>query len=304
VLRKTAIALAVAATAAGLTAIPAQAAKHPEGMDVIKAGGMHGQVPVRGAHSAAGKRGGSPNMTSHGGPIMTGATVYPIYWGTSWAGYTGDKMSGLRTFYGDFGNSNYAKTSDEYTGGGAKVGPGVTVTRGPDAVDTTAAPGHAPTTSSILAEVAKEYPTPDPSGTGYYPVYTDTPRGGAQYCAWHSYGTFNGKSYIFAFFFKLDGDPGCDPQSTVAGSQGLAALANVSAHELSEARTDPDATSGWFDSSGAENGDKCAWTFNVPAVQFNNGSSWKVQGEWSNAAYNAGTGYSNNSGQKGCLDGH
>ena len=157
-----------------------------------------------------------------------------------------------------------------------------------DAVDTSAAPSHAPSTSSILAEVARAYPTPDPSG--YYPVYTDTPRGGAQYCAWHSYGTVNGKAYIFAFFFKLDGDPGCDPQSSVSKeSQGLAALANVSAHELSESRTDPDAASGWFDSSGAENGDKCAWTFNVPSVNLG-GTFWKLQGEWSNAAYNSGTG--------------
>lgn len=89
----------------------------------------------------------------------------------------------------------------------------------------------------------------------------------------------------FAFFWSLDGDPGCDPQDTTTGhSQGLAALANVSAHELSEARTDP-RNGGWYDRSGAENGDKCAWTFNVPFVAFPNGTDWKLQGEWSNAAY-------------------
>jgi hypothetical protein len=82
-------------------------------------------------------------------------------------------------------------------------------------------------------------------------------------------------------------------------------LSNVSGHELSEARTDPTGA-GWFDTSGAENGDKCAWTFNVPLVTLGSGSNstkWKIQGEWSNAAYNAGTGYANSSGQKGCLDG-
>ena len=57
------------------------------------------------------------------------------------------------------------------------------------------------------------------------------------------------------------------------------------------------------DSGNAENGDKCAWTFNVPLVTFSNGTEWKIQGEWSNAAYTAGTGYPNSSGQKGCLDG-
>jgi hypothetical protein len=74
------------------------------------------------------------------------------------------------------------------------------------------------------------------------------------------------------FFFKLDGDAGCDPQDTqTTHSQGLAALANVSAPELSEARTDPATPGAWYDSQGQENGDKCAWTFNVPYVTFPNG---------------------------------
>jgi len=73
------------------------------------------------------------------------------------------------------------------------------------------------------------------------------------------------------FFFKLDGDAGCDPQDMqTTYSQGLAALANVSAHELSEARTDPATPGAWYDSQGQENGDKCARTFNVPYVTFPN----------------------------------
>ncbi len=101
----------------------------------------------------------------------------------------------------------------------------------------------------------------DPVPNGYYPVYTDQPRGHAGYCAWHSYGTASGVPVQFGFFFKLDGDAGCDPGDTRTGhSQGLAALANVSGHELSEAVTDP-RNGGWWDKSGAENADKCAWTF-------------------------------------------
>ena len=45
--------------------------------------------------------------------------------------------------------------------------------------------------------------------------------------------------------------------------------------------------------SGAENGDKCAWTFNVPLVTFSNRSQWKIQGEWSNAAFQRGFIYQN-----------
>jgi len=147
-------------------------------------------------------------------------------------------------------------------------------------------------------------PAPDPSGNGYYAVYSDVKRGNAQYCAWHSAGTCGGTPVQFAFFFNLDGDPGCDPQDTSGlHSQGLAALANVSAHELSEARSDPASPGAWYDGSGAENGDKCAWTFGAPLVTLTGGTKWKLQGEWSNAAYNAGTGYPNSSGQKGCLSG-
>ena len=80
-------------------------------------------------------------------------------------------------------------------------------------------------------------------------------------------------------------------------------MVSIIAHELEETTTDPDVSAGWFDSKGAENADKCAWTFGAPLVTFSNNTKWKIQGEWSNAAYTAGTGYPNSSGQKGCLAG-
>jgi hypothetical protein len=230
---------------------------------------------------------------------MTSAVTQSIFWGTSWAGYNGDKITGLDTWYVGHGGSNYAKTCDEYSGTNGQVS--ASTTHQGHVVDTSAAPSRAPATSTILAEVCKMIG--NPVADGYYPVYTDTPRGGASYCAWHSYGTCGSTPVQIAFFFNLDGDAGCDPQDTSGlHSQGLAALANVTGHELSEARTDP-RNGGWYDSAGAENGDKCAWTFGAPLVTFANGTQWKVQGEWSNAAYNAGTGYPNSSGQHGCLGG-
>lgn len=248
----------------------------------------------------------SPNMSYHGGVIMPTAQIHPIFWGTSWPGYGGDKITGIDSFYAGFSSSNYSKTSDEYTDTTGQVG--AATSSAPSRVDGSAASGGN-NTSTILAEVCKAITNGlvplESSGNGYYPVYTDVPRGSAGYCAWHSSGTCGAQRVEFAFFFKLDGDAGCDPQDTTTGhSQGLAALANVSAHELSEARTDPASPGAWYDGSGQENGDKCAWTFNVPSVTFSNGSKWKLQGEWSNAAYTAGTGYPNSSGQRGCLDGH
>ena len=241
-------------------------------------------------------------MTYHGGVIMPSTVSESIFWGPSWANssFTGDKISGLDSWYSGFSASNYAKTSDEYTGSNGQVGPDLVNDH--YLVDTSTA-ANGSSTAAIVAEVCKEIA--NPVSNGYYPVYVDVPRGNAGYCAYHTFGSCRGVTVQVAFFFDLDGDAGCDPQDTSRlHSQGLAALANVSGHELSEARTDPDSPGAWYDRRGQENGDKCAWTFNVPLVSFSNGTQWKIQGEWSNNAYNTGTGYPNSSGQRGCLDGH
>jgi hypothetical protein len=301
--RSLAVFAAAAATIAGL-AVPA-GANPRDRMDVQAAPNPAGMVPARDAHGSGGGGGGSTvNMTSHGGTIMTSAETYAIFWGPTWgnASKVGDKITGMESWYSGFGGSNYAKTSDEYKGTNGQVGASSNYLG--HAVDTSQATGGS-STSAILNEVVKELTLNNvtPHANGYYAVYVDVPRGNANYCAWHSWGSINSVPVQFAFFFWLDGDAGCDPQDTsTSHSQGLAAIANVSGHELSEARTDPQGA-GWYDRQGAENGDKCAWSFGAPSVSFPNGSQWKIQGEWSNAAYNNQTGYANRSGQKGCLSG-
>jgi len=39
-------------------------------------------------------------------------------------------------------------------------------------------------------------------------------------------------------------------------------------------------------------------------VTFSDGSQWTIQGDWSDAADNAGAGYPNSRGQRGRIDGH
>jgi len=265
-----------------------------------------GDARVHHARGEASHRGGgSPNLTYHSGPVMTtGAYVEPIFWGTSWssATFVGDKKSGIESFYFGMGDSTYQATNTEYTQtGGTHVGTNIML--GPSHVDASAVPRRVGnTTSPILAEACSK--ATSLRTDGYYPVYVDARRGNAGFCAWHSAGTCsNGTTIQFAFFFNLDGDPGCDPQDTSGlHSQGLAALANVSGHELSETLTDQH-LNGWYDSGGSENADKCAWSFGTPLLSFPGGSQWKIQGNWSNAAFNGGKGYPNGSGQKGCLDG-
>ena len=266
--------------------------------------GIHWSKEMHGAQIRLARR--SANMTYHGGKILPTATTKAIFRGTSWASYTGDKITGIDAWYTGFSGSHYAATVTEYTGTGGSSGSSPTTHQG-HYVDVGAETSKG-STSVVLAQVCSALTASgtviDANGNGYYAMYSDQPRGNAGYCAYHSAGTCNGKAIQFAFFWKLDGDAGCDPADTSGQhSQGLAALANVSGHELAEAMTDPASPGAWYDGSGAENGDKCAWTFGAPLVQFTNGTWWKIQGEWSNAAFTAGTGYANSSGQKGCLTG-
>jgi len=251
----------------------------------------------------------SNDLLYHGGPILPSVTTKAIFWGSSWGTYTGDKITGMDKWYTYVGTvsggngSAYEATVNEYTD---STGHQVTtaVTYGGHVVDASSLPKHL-STSAVLSEVCKVVGS-SAAANGYYPVYVDHKRGGANYCAYHSWGSCGGTPIEFGFFFNLDGDAGCDPQSNVGGeSQGLAALANVSGHELSETRSDPNGNA-WYASNGSENGDQCAWTFGGLSVTFLDGTNWKIQGNWSNKANDGtspnGPGYGTSLGT-GCVDG-
>ncbi len=289
--RKSIVAV-IGTTVVCLAAVVAAAstATAAEGPPSIAAGPAFGFIPSRNAGHGGGHGGRVVNLTWHNGPVMHATTVNPIFWGTAWGtAFKGDKQSGLDALYSGMGGTPYAHTNGEYSDASGAVNT-IAIGRGKDAVDTTATPSGAPSTAQVLAEVARETNN-NPTVGAYYPVYSDQPRGNAGYCAWHSSGTINGIQVEFGFFFNLDGDPGCDPADPgTTHSQGLEALANVSGHELSEMLTAPQLNA-WYDQQGAENADKCAWTFKGNVTI--GGSSWKIQGNWSNAAAIAGTGYTN-----------
>jgi hypothetical protein len=268
---------------------------------------LNGANEPPGAHIFAAKGGGkkgggSPLMTYHGGPVLHTNTTTAIFWGSEWSStsFQGDKVTGLDTFFGGLNKSSFASTSTEYTDGSGNVA--TSSTYHGHVFDLSTAPRRAIQVSDAVAEACKvTNDNPDPNGV--YFLYTSTGAGHVNYCAWHSHGTCsNGASVQVAYMPNIDGIAGCDPQDTTTShSEGLAALVNVTSHEWSEAITDP-ALNAWYDSSGEENGDKCAWSFHNDVSV--GGQQWKVQMEWSNAAYNAGTGYPNLSGQNGCLQGN
>jgi hypothetical protein len=257
----------------------------------VAAAPAFGFVP---SHNAQKRGGGHQSLlTWHGGPVMHATTVIPVFWGSGWSN-PGDKITGLDYFYSHVGGTPYLATNGEYTDSSGAVDT-TDVSKGSDLSDRSSAPSGAPSTNQVLAEIAAVTHN-NPVANAYYPVYSDQPRGGANYCAWHSSGTIGGIRVQFGFFFDLDGDANCDPgaPTNLGHSQGLSALANVSGHELSEMLTDPQLNA-WYDQQGDENSDKCAWTYNG-LVQIGT-QSWKIQGNWSNAAANAGTGYT----KGGCI---
>ena len=269
------------------------------------------QPEARTNNAGPGGVGRSPNLTYHGGLLMTTTTVVEsIFWGPKWSSsptWVDDKVAGLNDFYSQVSGTTYAITNIEYkNSSGAPVSSAVSY-QGIHS-DGTLTPTKAPTTSAVLARVCANISSP--VANGYYPVYTDIRRGNAGYCAWHSWGTCNSVNVQFGFFFDLDNDAGCSsgdytdqraPTDNLP-TAGLASLISVTGHELSEVMTDPRGT-GWYDAQGYENSDKCAWDFGGQLIQIGS-SKWKIQGNWSNAAYDSTTrGYKNDKGQKGCIDG-
>jgi hypothetical protein len=290
------IAAAVVATVCLVSVVGATSrATAAGGPPSIAAGPAFGFVPSHNANQAGKGQKRSQLLSWHGGPVMHSTTVASVFWGASWSNstFTGDKISGLDYFYLHVGGTGYAHTNSEYYDGSGNVN--TSISSAGHLTDSTATPSGAPSTSQVLAAVARATNN-SPVANAYYPVYSDKPRGSAGYCAWHSSGTINGIQVQFGFFFNLDGDPGCDPQAptNLGHSQGLSALANVSGHELSEMLTDPQLNA-WYDQRGYENSDKCAWTFS--GLVSIGGQSWKIQGNWSNAAANANSGYANG----GCI---
>ena len=219
------------------------------------------------------------NLIDHGGKILPTSNTYAIWWGTQSA-FPSDAQDGLTSFFNGINGTSFLGVPNQYMRGGV-----ATTSFHSNWVDTSAPPGHGPNVSTIVSEACKVIgqngESPDP--TGVYFVYTSNFPKGGNYCAWHSHGTCNGVDIQVAYMPNTTGIAGCDPGNQFncnTYSQGTRSLANVTSHEFMEAITDADINA-WYDSSGAENGDKCAWKFSG-CVTLTNGS-WQLQQEWSNS---------------------
>lgn len=95
-----------------------------------------------------------------------------------------------------------------------------------------------------------------------------------QYCGWHTSANMTAGKVRYSFVGNANRCLSSCAAQTVSpnGNAGVDGMISVVAHELEEATTDADPRSGWSDSSGAENADKCAWTFGHYQYQTANGA--------------------------------
>jgi len=99
----------------------------------------------------------------------------------------------------------------------------------------------------------------------------------SRYCGWHTSGTLQGTNIKYAFVGNGNRClNACAAQTTGPnGNAGVDAMVSVLAHELEEANTDPNLNA-WYDASGAEDADKCAWTFGQSLLQTSTGAYYNM----------------------------
>ena len=121
----------------------------------------------------------------------------------------------------------------------------------------------------------------------------------AAYCAYHSqapsssiYGLLAYPIYASPVGFTCGSDAVFPVVQAPNGNPDADTEVSPTSHEVIEAWTDPDTVSGWYDSSGFENGDECAYIFGTasgtPGALYNqtiNGHHYLTQEEFSNNSF-------------------
>jgi len=121
----------------------------------------------------------------------------------------------------------------------------------------------------------------------------------AAYCAYHStdlnsavYSSMNYPIYHSPVGFTCGTDARFPTEESPNGNVDADTEISPLSHEVNESITDPDTETGWFDSSGFENGDECAYIFGatggLPGRLYNqtiNGHNYITQEEFSNRVF-------------------
>ena len=234
----------------------------------------------------------------HGGPVMGTApdgsntpNLYYVWYG-AWDGNTA--LDILPDLAANIGGSPYFNIETTYTDADANPVLNV-VNYGGSSFD---AYSQGTTVSSVNTIVRAALDNGDlpVDDAGVYLVLTsaDVTTSGfcSGYCAYHTSFSYSGIRIKTGFV----GNPerclnGCarNRQTSPNDNLGADGMANTIAHEFVEAVTDP-VGNGWFDGSGRENADKCAWTFGDVFIEPNGSQAnvtwgsrdYLIQQNWAN----------------------
>lgn len=256
-----------------------------DGKDAVR-GNNHDQVNNKAALPQA----RSSNLTYHaGGKVLRNAHMVMIFWGTFPSGYT----TTLQNFRNQYGTAPEFNTITQYTGIDDATGTtgaiALTNLAGSSSLDyfDTSTPPVSVTDAIVQSEVKKViaaqkktdysaiYEVFIPSGS-YSSDSGSTSCGGPNlaYCAYHWYFVDgSGKNVKYA----IEPWPGCSG-CQVSGWTTAENEEHFVCHETREAVTDS-LGNAWFDRSGNEADDKCAWS----PTPFLGTGGFGYQYEWSNA---------------------
>jgi hypothetical protein len=255
------------------------------------------RAPDTASDRAARATAGTNGITYHGGPVILGTTnVYYIWYG-NWT--NNSAVSILTHLAMNIGGSPYFNINTTYTNS-SNQHVSNSVQYKASAFDNYSH-GKSLSDSAIKAIVTSAINSgalgaADSNGVYFVLTSSDvTATSGfcTQYCGWHTHGTIASRDIKYSFVGNAARClSACAAQTTSPnGNAGADAMASILAHELEEAVTDPDLNA-WYDSSGAENADKCAWTFGTTYTVSNGskanmnlgGLNFLIQRNWVNAS--------------------
>jgi len=279
------------------------------GMEVLH--GAHLMRP-KGATAAS----STGQLTYHGGTggfgVETGADkVYLVYWGSQWNNNDPSGEAAIQqAFFNGVGGSSWNNSVTQYCQGVASGtafcnGAGTAATN-PSGVlagvwfDNASAAPSRPRQSQLAAEAVRAAAhfgntAAGSNNTVQYVINTATKNSsngfGTQYCAWHSSTTSSYGNIAYTNMPYIT-DAGASCGANFNGLGAKAGITIVGGHEFGETETDIFPSTGWIDSGGAENGDKCAWISSGQGASANvtlSTGTFPVQSLWSNA-FNSNTG--------------
>ncbi len=252
-------------------------------------GKVHETNPYQNSLSAAPTAGSTgvitPKINYAGGALIPNPVIYYIFYG-NWNQNNGTDTAAAVSLLTDYaqhiGGSPYFQINTTYSVSNYTITGNVTY-----GGSTTDAYSHGTRVrdSGILAIVnsaiaAGKLPN-DPNGVYFVLTSSDvTETSGfcTQYCGWHT----SANATVGHVRYSFVGNAArclsaCAAQSTGPnGNAGVDGMISVISHELEETTSDADPRSGWSDSSGAENGDKCAWTFGQIQQKASNGAYYNM----------------------------